>query len=265
MSIVKLLKVMERLRDPLNGCNWDKKQTLESIIKHSIEEVYEVAEEIHNKNYKKLREELGDLLFQVVYLSQITKEKNKFDFNDVIKTITNKIIHRHPHVFKNKKFKNDKEFEEFWEKSKNKIKSGLLDDIPTSFPPLIKANKIQEKVAKVGFDYNNDIEAINKVIEEANELKVEIKKKNNKKIKEELGDLIFSTLDVARRLNLDPGIILSQANRKFSKRWALIELFIKDDKKKIKNLNTEDFNKYWQLAKKFNSSYFYKKFLSTIK
>ena len=171
MKLDKLLKVMEKLRDPQNGCPWDKIQTLESIISHSIEEVYEVAEAIYNKDYKNLREELGDLLFQVIYLSQIAKEKNKFNFNDVVETITKKMITRHPHVFNNKKFKNTKDFNEWWEKSKNKKSVGLLKDIPRSYPPLTKANKIQKKVAKVGFEYRNNIESIDKIIEEANELK----------------------------------------------------------------------------------------------
>ena len=120
MKIEKLVKVMEKLRDPNNGCPWDKKQTMESIIPHTIEEVYEVAEQIYNKNYNELKEELGDLLFQVVYLSQLASEKNKFNFYDVVESITSKMISRHPHVFKNKKFKNMKEFKSWWEKSKKK-------------------------------------------------------------------------------------------------------------------------------------------------
>tara|TARA_B110000116_G_scaffold258981_1_gene260639 strand:+ start:504 stop:1259 length:756 start_codon:yes stop_codon:yes gene_type:complete len=250
MTINKLLKVMEMLRDPQNGCAWNKKQTLESIIPHSIEEVYEVAEEIYKKDYENLRQELGDLLFQIVYLSQIAKEKKKFIFNDVVKSITEKMISRHPHVFEGKKFKNINEFNKFREKSKNKQNSGLLDDIPKKYPPLTKANKIQKKVAKVGFEYKNDLQAVDKIIEEANELKKEIKKKNIKNIKKELGDLIFSTLDVSRKLNLDPGIILSKANNKFIKRWKKIEILIKKDKKEFENLNLNDFNKYWEIAKK---------------
>tara|TARA_B110000196_G_C21050202_1_gene616958 strand:+ start:280 stop:1035 length:756 start_codon:yes stop_codon:yes gene_type:complete len=250
MKINKLLKVMEKLRNPQNGCPWDKKQTLESIIPHTIEEVYEVSEEIYAKNYNNLCEELGDLLFQVIFLSQIAKEKNKFDFNDVVNSITRKMTLRHPHVFGNKKFKNTKDFDEWWEKSKNKKDVGLLKDIPRSYPPLLKANKIQKKVAKVGFEYKNSIEAIDKIIEEANELKKEIKKKNYKKIKEELGDLIFSTLDVSRKLNLDPGVVLSKANNKFIKRWSTVETLIKKNKKEFRDLNLDNFDKYWQLAKK---------------
>ena len=124
---------VEKLRDPKKGCAWDKKQTLNTIIPYSIEEVYEVAEQVYTKNYIKLKEELGDLLFQVIYMSQIASEKNKFNFYDVVDEITNKMIKRHPHVFKNKKFKNIKEFKNWWEKSKNKKNKSLLDDIPNTF------------------------------------------------------------------------------------------------------------------------------------
>ena len=144
-EIDRLLSIMADLRDPIIGCPWDKKQTLESIIPHSIEEVYEVADQIYNKNYEKLKEELGDLLFQVVYLSQIAKEKNKFNFNDVVISIRKKMIDRHPHVFANKKFKNIEEFKNWWEESKNKRNNSILDDIPKNYPALIYANKIQKK------------------------------------------------------------------------------------------------------------------------
>ena len=202
-EITKLVQVMKKLRDPVNGCPWDKKQTMESIIPHTIEEVYEVSEQVYNRNYDKLKEELGDLLFQVIYLSQIASEKNKFNFNDVVENITKKMIFRHPHVFKNRKFKNLKDFKLWWENSKNKEQNSILDSIPVTLPALQEANnKIQKKVAAVGFEYNNDIEAIEKVNEELNELKKEIKIKNKKKIREELGDLIFAVLDVSRKLNL---------------------------------------------------------------
>ena len=146
MKIDKLVKIMEKLRDPNNGCPWDKKQTMESIIPHTIEEAYEVAEQIYNKNYNELKEELGDLLFQVVYLSQIASEKNKFNFYDVVESITSKMILRHPHVFKNKKFKNMKEFKSWWEKSKKKKQLSILDNIPFTYPAYLEANKIQKKV-----------------------------------------------------------------------------------------------------------------------
>jgi len=248
-KIPKLLKVIKSLRDPLSGCSWDKKQTLESIIPHSIEEVYEVADEIYKKNYPGLKDKLGDLLFQVVYLSQIAQEKNKFDFSDVVESIINKMIYRHPHVFNSKKFKNDKEREEWWDKSKNKNNKNLLEDIPISFPPILRANKIQKKVANVGFDYKNNIDALDKVIEEVNELKKEIKLRNKIKIQEELGDLLFACLDVSRKLNLNPEIILSRANIKFSKRWRKVEKYIEKDNKIYKNLKINDFNKYWLKAK----------------
>ena len=248
-KINKILKVMEKLRDPKKGCAWDKKQTLNTIIPYSIEEVYEVAEQVYTKNYIKLKEELGDLLFQVIYMSQIASEKNKFNFYDVVDEITNKMIKRHPHVFKNKKFKNIKEFKNWWEKSKNKNNKSLLDGIPITYPAMLQANKIQKKVASVGFEYLNNEQAINKVIEESIELKKELKNNNRRKIKEELGDLIFASLDVSRKLKFNPEEILKKGNRKFINRWKKLEKIIKKENKDLNKLNSNQLNKYWNLAK----------------
>jgi len=248
-KINKILKVMEKLRDPKKGCDWDKKQTLNTIIPYSIEEVYEVAEQVYTKNYIKLKEELGDLLFQVIYMSQIASEKNKFNFYDVVDEITNKMIKRHPHVFKNKKFKNIKEFKNWWEKSKNKNNKSLLDGIPITYPAMLQTNKIQKKVANVGFEYLNNEQAINKVIEESIELKKELKNNNKRKIKEELGDLIFASLDVSRKLKFNPEEILKKGNRKFINRWKKLERIIKKENKDLNKLNSNQLNKYWNLAK----------------
>jgi MazG family protein len=250
IEIQKLIEVMKKLRDPKKGCSWDKKQTMETIIPHSIEEVYEVAEQIYNKNYEKLKEELGDLLFQVVYLSEIASEKKLFNFNDVVKKITTKMIKRHPHVFKNKKFKNLNQFKIWWEKSKNKKNNSIIDNIPFTYPAFLEANKIQKKVASVGFEYRNNLEAVNKVSEEINELKIELKKNNKRKIKEELGDLIFATLDVSRKLKLNPEIILKNANKKFSKRWRILESIAKKEKISLNTISKKKYNEMWESAKK---------------
>ena len=241
---------MENLRDPKNGCPWDKKQTMETIIPHSIEEVYEVAEQVYNKNFEKLKEELGDLLFQVVYLSQIAAEKNKFNFFDVVESITSKMIIRHPHVFKNRKFKDMNEFKKWWEKSKKNDQNSILDNIPFTFPAYLKTHKIQKKVASVGFEYKNELEAINKVYEETKELELEIKANNKNKIKEELGDLIFATLDVSRKLKLDPELILKNANKKFSKRWRRLEKFAEKENLNLSKLSLKKYNFLWIKAKK---------------
>ena len=240
---------MKKLRDPKEGCPWDKKQTMETIIPHSIEEVYEVAEQIYNKNYLKLEEELGDMLFQVIYLSQIASEKNKFEFKDVVKKITLKMISRHPHVFKNKKFKNIKEFKHWWENSKEKKQNSILDNIPFTFPAYLKANKIQKKVASVGFEYKNELDAIKKVYEETKELEIEVKSNNKKKIKEELGDLIFAALDVSRKLKLNPELILRNANNKFTKRWMRLEKIAKKENLELDKLSLKKYNSLWNKAK----------------
>ena len=249
-EITKLVQVMKKLRDPVKGCPWDKKQTMESIIPHTIEEVYEVSEQVYNRNYDKLKEELGDLLFQVIYLSQIASEKKEFNFNDVVENITKKMIFRHPHVFKNRKFKNLKDFKLWWENSKNKKQNSILDTIPVTLPALQEANKIQKKVAAVGFEYNNDFEAIKKVNEELNELKKEIKIKNKKKIREELGDLIFAVLDVSRKLKLDPELVLKQSNKKFSKRWKKLENYTNKENLELQKLSIKEYNKIWNKVKK---------------
>jgi len=245
-----LLEIMSQLRDPKKGCPWDIKQTLETIIPHAIEEVYEVAEQIYEKNYEKLKNELGDLLFQIVYLTQITKEKNKFNFNDVVKSISKKMIYRHPHVFSDKKFKSNKDFNIWWENSKKKKQKGILDDIPNTYPSITKSFKIQKKVANFGFDYKNTLEALNKVEEELNELKKEILLNNKKNIKDELGDLIFSTLDLSRKMKLNPENILARANMKFTKRFNTMEQNILKTKKNPKKLSYKEWDKFWRKSKK---------------
>lgn len=250
IEISKLINVMKKLRDPDEGCPWDKKQTMESIIPHSIEEVYEVAEQVYNRNYDKLKDELGDLLFQVIYLSQIASEKNKFTFNDVVENITKKMIFRHPHVFKNKKFKNLRDFKQWWENSKMKESKSILDSIPSTLPALQETNKIQKKVASVGFEYKNNKQAFQKIHEELSELEIEIKKNNKKKIKEELGDLIFATLDYSRKLNLNPELILKKSNKKFIKRWNKLEKLANKEKIDLNTLTLKKYNQMWENAKK---------------
>ena len=159
------------------------------------------------------------------------------------------MIFRHPHVFKNKKFKNIEDFKKYWEESKNNNQKSILDNIPRNFPAMLKSNKIQKKVAKVGFEYKNNLDALDKVIEEVSELKKEIKKKNKKRIQEELGDMIFASLDVARKLQLNPEVSLAKANNKFSKRWRGLERFIIKDRKEFNDLNLKDFDFYWHKAK----------------
>ena len=250
IEIQKLLDVMKMLRDPQKGCPWDKKQTIETIIPHTIEEVYEVAEQVYNKNFDKLKEELGDLLFQVIYISQIASEKKKFNFNDVVKTITSKMITRHPHVFQNKEFKDMKDFKLWWENSKKTENLSILENSPITLPALQEANKIQKKVASVGFEYKNNKEAVDKVYEELDELETEIKNNNKKRIKEELGDLIFATLDVSRKLKLDPETILKKSNKKFKTRWKKLENYAKKEKLDLNKMTIYKYNKIWQKVKK---------------
>ena len=160
------------------------------------------------------------------------------------------MVLRHPHVFKNKKFKNMKEFKSWWEKSKKKKQLSILDNIPFTYPAYLEANKIQKKVASVGFDYKKKLDAIDKISEELEELKIEIKAQNQRKIKEELGDLIFATLDVSRKLKLDPEIILKKANNKFSKRWRKLESLAKKENLNLNKLSLKNYDLLWNKAKK---------------
>jgi len=246
-SIDELLNIMDELREK---CPWDKEQTMDSLKILTIEESYELTEAIDEKNYEEIKNELGDLLLHIIFYSKIASETSKFNFNDVVENITKKMIFRHPHVFKNRKFKNLKDFKLWWENSKNKKQNSILDNIPVTLPALQEANKIQKKVAAVGFEYSNDIEAIEKVNEELNELKKEIKIKNKKKIREELGDLIFAVLDVSRKLKLDPESVLKQSNRKFSKRWKKLEKHANKKNLELQNLSINEYNKIWNKVKK---------------
>lgn len=223
----KFVKVIEELRGP-NGCPWDKEQTIESLKPFLLEETYEVLEAMDKKG-DSLKSELGDLLLQIVLQSQISKEIGEFSIDDVIESITEKMIRRHPHVFK-------KEIEGItseevlinWEKIKLKEKEHkdrelILDGIPKGMPGVLVAEKIQKKVSKVGFDWDNLDEVINKVDEEILEVKEEILKGNKEKIEEELGDLFFALVNLTRHLDINPEICLTKANEKFKKRFNYIE------------------------------------------
>ena len=185
----------------------------------------------------------------MIYLSQIANEKKKFNFNEVVKNITEKMILRHSHLFNKKKFKSMNEFRNWWKKSKNKKYKSILDDIPITYHAMLRSRKIQKKVANVGFDYSSDIEAINKIMEEVNELKNKIKNNNKRKIKEMLGDLFFACLDISRKLNLNPEIVLLKSNQKFIQRRKLVEKHALSFNKNIKNIGINLLKQLWVNSK----------------
>ncbi|MCH3965621.1 MAG: nucleoside triphosphate pyrophosphohydrolase [Clostridium sp.] len=252
-NFTDLLNIMDTLRGE-NGCPWDRKQNHESLKKYLIEESYEVLEAIEDKDDSELTEELGDVLFQVVFHSQIGKEEGFFDINSVINTVCKKMIERHPHVFGNAEVKDSEEVLTNWEEIK-KNQQGLttytqqLKHIPKILPALMRAYKVQEKASKVGFDFNSVEDTLDKVAEEYHELRYVYNSKERVKIVEEMGDLIFASVNVARFLDIDPEFALNYTIEKFIKRFAYIENKAKSMQMSMQEMTSEEMNKFWIEAK----------------
>lgn len=227
-SIDGLLEVMRRLRDPETGCPWDKAQTFDTIAPYTVEESYEVADAIQRKDMRDLKEELGDLLFQVVFHARIAEEQGLFDFNDVAVGMSEKLIRRHPHVFGDAGDRTADEQNAEWEiikaqERKAKEKHGLLDDVPVGLPALTRAAKLTKRAARVGFDWPSVHEVLDKLDEETEELKVEIARGDVQKSHEELGDILFVLANLARKLDVEPENALRMTNAKFVRRFETIE------------------------------------------
>ena len=260
-SADRILQIMSQLRDPQNGCQWDLEQDFESLSKHVIEEAYEVAEAVADGNADEIMEELGDLLLQVVFFSQIASETNLFQFLDVVNAVSEKMIRRHPHIFsKNKEFKTAKEQKETWEIIKDLEKSGknkinqesLLSGISKNLPSLIKSKKIQEKVSRAGFDWKDEGEVLEKVKEELAELSEAIKNSDRSNSEEELGDLLFTLVNLGRHMDIDCDTALRKANYKFSKRFNLLELQMAKENKELSKVNKLYMEKTWSKVKKLS-------------
>jgi tetrapyrrole methylase family protein/MazG family protein len=250
-----LVEIMDKLRGP-DGCPWDRKQTFITLKKYVIEETYEVLEAIDQADMNKLAEELGDLLLQVVFLSKLAKEKDYFDINDVISVICKKLIRRHPHVFSDAVVNTPQEVELNWEKIKSREKNSnngsrkLLDSVPKVFPALLKAQKLQDKAAKVGFDWADIAGPIGKVREELKELDDAIKQNKREKVEEEIGDLFFAIVNVCRFLDIDAETSLQRANLKFTKRFSYIEERLLEKNLQWNELNLQYMDMLWEEAKK---------------
>ena len=250
-SITTLLETMRMLRDKDNGCPWDIEQTLESLSPCVIEEAYEVSDAIAKKDYGNLKEELGDVLLQVIFQAEIANELKLFNFDEIVDTLNKKLIRRHPHVFKDApKPLSAQEQTQAWDAIKAQEKnpedaSDTFGDIPASLPPILKAKKIQKKASKKGFDWKASIDVIEKVEEELKELKLEIQQNNNENIKDELGDLLFSVVNLSRHLELDASEAINQANHKFVKRFRLMEAEISKDNQEIDNLTSDELEEFW--------------------
>ena len=262
MPINNLLEIMSRLRDPINGCPWDVEQTFETIAPYTIEEAYEVREAISNNDYDNLKDELGDLLLQVVFQSQIAEESKLFCFEDVVESICTKMVKRHPHVFGSAKIRSADEQLTSWEdikakerevQSENQTDSGsALNGVSVAYPALLRAEKLQRRAARVGFDWKETGPVLNKLDEEVSELKEVLSGACDKlQLEEELGDILFTCVNIARHLNIDPETALHKANKKFTQRFQQVEKLLKSEmNKKPENADFSELEERWTRAKK---------------
>ena len=248
-AFIRLVEIMDKLREE---CPWDKKQTISSLRYLTIEEVYELSDAILDEDFEEIKKELGDLLLHIVFYSRIASEKNKFDISDVLNTISDKLIHRHPHIYGNIKVKDEKDVKENWEKLKLKEgKNSVLEGVPKSLPAVVKAYRIQEKVRGIGFDWQNKEQVWDKVLEEIQELKDEEINKSDR-IEDEFGDLLFALINYSRFININPEDALEKTNKRFIKRFQILESMVKNQEKEFSDLSFEEMNLFWEKAKKIS-------------
>lgn len=242
----ELLKIMEELRAK---CPWDKSQTHESLKKYLIEEAYELLDAIDSKDDKKLKEELGDLLLQVVFHSHIAKERGAFDIWDVIRELNKKLIDRHPHVFG---CESPEEVLKNWEERKLKERESVLDGVPKNLPALMRSQRLQDRASLVGFDFERPEQALEKLMEEIEELKDAIVLKDKRELEHELGDILTAVVELGRLLGLDAELCLQKANDRFERRFKYIEKKAKELGKNLKDMSLEEMDKLWMEAKEFD-------------
>ena len=250
----RLLDIMDELR---TKCPWDREQTLETLRSLTIEETYELADAIIEKDLPGIKEELGDLLLHIVFYSKIGSEMSQFDIADVSNSLCEKLITRHPHVFGDVKVENSRDVKENWEEIKirgGKANHTVLGGVPKALPATIKANRIQEKVRAVGFDWEKPEQVWEKVEEEMNELREVIKGNDSVEIENEFGDLLFSVINAARLHNVDPETALERTNIKFMKRFNYLERQTLHKGKNLKDMSLDEMNMIWEQAKKFDNT-----------
>ncbi len=245
----KLLDIMRSLRDQENGCPWDIEQTFSSIAPYTIEEAYEVVDAIERNNIDDMKEELGDLLLQVVYHSQMAQEQGLFTFDDVAQAVADKMVYRHPHVFGDKKAENFSDVDRIWDQQKGaeKQQAGALGGVTKGLPSLLRAQKLQKKAAKVGFEWSDTVQAFEKIEEEIEEFK-EASTSNHRE--EELGDLLFCLVNYARMNGLNSEEALRKANNKFIKRFSGMEDDLHQDSRQLKDLSLKEMLECWNDQKK---------------
>ena len=251
----RLLEIMRALRDPDGGCPWDIEQNFKTIAPYTVEEAYEVADAIERENWDDLKNELGDLLLQTIYHTQMAEEEDLFSFSDVVNQISEKMIQRHPHVFGNEnRNKTASQQVKDWESIKaeerlKKNQAGILDDVALNLPALVRSLKLQKRAARVGFDWPKISQVLDKIDEETKELIEAKKTEPQERISEEFGDLLFSIVNLGRHLKVDPEEALKQTNKKFITRFNFVESSIRSQGKKIEDTSLEEMEALWQQAK----------------
>ena len=249
VAFERLLTIMDELREK---CPWDKKQTMQSLRHLTIEETYELTDAILENDLNEVKNELGDIMLHLVFYAKIASETNTFDISDVLNAICEKLIHRHPHIYGDVEVTDEEEVKANWEKLKLKEgKQSVLEGVPKSLPALVKAIRIQDKAKGVGFDWDNKDQVWEKVNEEIDELQVEIKAKSNK-VEDEFGDVLFSLINYARFLNINPEDAVEKTNKKFIKRFQYLESESKKDGKELSDMSLEEMDLYWNRAKSIN-------------
>jgi tetrapyrrole methylase family protein/MazG family protein len=249
-NVVRLLRIMAQLRGP-NGCPWDREQTHQSIRHNLIEECYEALDALDSGDMREFRDELGDLLLQVVFHAQMASDADLFDFDDVAKSIADKLIRRHPHVFGRASAKDSKEVLKQWEaiKKDEKQSHSIVAEIPRTLPALLKADKVQRKVARVGFDWKHINDVVAKVEEEVRELKGALASGSRKQFEEELGDLLFAAVNLARYENLQAEELLNRTIQKFVARFQQIEQAVHNSGRRLEDCTVEELDALWESAK----------------
>lgn len=244
----RLLNIMDELREQ---CPWDKKQTMDSLRYLTIEELYELSDAILDKDMDEIKQELGDILMHIVFYARIASEANEFDISDVINAVCDKLVHRHPHIYGDVKVKNEVEVKKNWERLKLKEgKKSVLEGVPKSLPAIVKAFRIQEKVRGIGFDWDNKRQVWQKVLEEIEELKVEIKKGDRDRIASEFGDVLFALTNYSRFINVNPEDALERTNKRFMKRFQIMEKLINKDNLQLDQMSLKEMDVYWSQAKR---------------
>jgi MazG family protein len=245
----ELLEIMDRLRAE---CPWDKKQTNESLRNLTLEETYELADAILEENPEEMMKELGDILLHIVFYAKIGSETSDFDIGDIIRNLNKKLIYRHPHIFSDTEVSNAEDVKRNWEELKMREGKKVLEGVPGSLPAMIKANRIQEKVRAVGFDWDEKSQIWDKVREELEELETELRKGDQEKTESEFGDLLFSIINAARLYGIDPETALEKTNLKFIKRFGHLERNTLSKGRSLKDMSLDEMNEIWEQAKDYD-------------